>query len=143
MLGVIASCSPIVDLRGHSSEQADFSQIVVGQSRSDDVQALLGSPSAKSSFGDKTWYYITEKKETHGMLAPEVVEQKVVSIQFDENDTVKEVGDVNIDASKPVEYVDKTTPTEGRTLTAIEQIMGNFGRFNTPGREINPRDMGR
>jgi outer membrane protein assembly factor BamE (lipoprotein component of BamABCDE complex) len=143
MLALTASCSPIVDTRGHNEESADLSQIIVGQSRSDDVSALLGSPSAVSSFGDKIWYYITEKKETRGLLAPEIVDQKVTAVTFDENDAVKSIDEVGKGKAKHVDYVEKTTPTEGRTLSAMEQLMGNFGRFNTPGREIDPRTMGR
>lgn len=142
-LAGFASCSPIVDLRGHSAGQADYSQIIIGQSRADDVLALLGSPSARSSFGGSTWYYITEKKETRGMLAPEVIDQHVTAVHFDEAGTVADISTATEEAAKPVEFVEKTTPTEGRKLTAMEQLMGNFGRFNTPGREINPRNLGR
>lgn len=143
MLALAASCSPIVDTRGHNEEQADLSQIVIGQTRSDDVAALLGSPSAQSTYGEKTWFYIYEKKETRGMLAPEVVDQKVIAVTFDENDAVASIDTTDESASKEVVYVEKTTPTEGRKLTAIEQIMGNLGRFNAPGRQIDPRNLGR
>lgn len=142
-LAGFASCSPIVDLRGHSTAQADYSQIVVGQSRAEDVFALLGSPSARSSFGGTTWYYISEKKETRGMLAPQVIDQHVTAIHFDADGTVADISTASEIAARPVELVEKTTPTEGRELTAMEQLMGNFGRFNTPGREINPRNLGR
>lgn len=140
---VTASCSPILDTRGHNEESADLSQIVIGQSRSDDVAALLGSPSAQSDFGQKTWYYITEKKETRGMLAPEVIDQNIVKVTFDESDAVVSIDGVDKKNAKPVELVEKTTPTEGRRMTVMEQIMGNLGRFNAPGREIDPRNLGR
>lgn len=140
---VLASCSPIVDMRGHNEENADFSQIVVGQSGPDDVRALLGSPSTESNFGQKRWYYISERKETLGMRAPKVKDQKVTVVTFDENDYVADISEVKKDQSRPVEFVEKTTPTEGRKMTAVEQLLGNFGKFNTPGREIDPRAMRR
>src|SRR6187551_36352 len=80
---ILASCTPIIDQRGHSDDQVDFSQIIEGQSSQEDVQAILGTPSAKSNFGDTTWYYISEKKETRGMLAPEVIDQSVTAVKFD------------------------------------------------------------
>lgn len=137
----VASCSPIVDTRGHSAEEDHFSQIVVGQTSSDDVRALLGSPSAESNFGDKTWYYIREKKERRGMGKSKVVDQHVTAIHFDEADTVAEVTETKKDEGKAVEYVEKTTPAEGRTLGVMEQLLGNWGKFSTPGREIDPRGM--
>lgn len=143
MLLLTASCSPIVDTRGHNEDQADLSQIVIGQTRSEDVAELLGSPSAQSTYGVKTWFYISEKKETRGMFAPEVVDQKVIAIAFDENDAVASIDTADEKAGKQVVFVEKTTPTEGRKMNALEQIMGNFGRFNAPGRQIDPRNLGR
>lgn len=143
LLVAAASCTPITDTRGHGEKNADLSQLVIGQSGSDDVAALLGSPSAQSDFGGKSWYYITEKKETRGMFAPEIIDQQVIKISFDANDRVTAISDVNKDKSRAVEYVEKTTPTEGRHLSFMEQMMGNLGRFNAPGRQIDPRNLGR
>lgn len=140
---MLASCSPIIDLRGHSDEQIDYTQIIPGQSSQEDVQAILGTPSAKSNFGDNTWYYITEKRETAGMLAPEIIDQSVTAVRFDDAGLVADISKTDKDKGKLVQYVEKTTPTEGRKMGIMEQLMGNFGKFSTPGREIDPRAMGR
>ncbi len=140
---VLASCSPMVETRGHALEEMDFSQIIVGQAGQDDVRALLGSPSATSQFGTETWYYISERKETMAFLASEVADQKVVAVEFDGDKLVSNIEEYTKEAGKPVQFVSKETPTEGKELNAIEQMMGNFGRFNTPGREIDPRNMRR
>lgn len=133
----------MVDLRGHSEEQADYSQIIPGQTSQDDVEAILGTPSVKSNFGGTIWYYVTEKRETNGMFAPEVVDQSVTAVHFDEAGLVSEITKTEKDKSKKVEFVEKTTPTEGRKMGVLEQLMGNFGKFSAPGREIDPRSMGR
>lgn len=140
---LLASCSPIVDTRGHTLEDVDMSQIIEGQSGPEDVRAILGSPSTVSNFGHLTWYYINERKETMGFYAPEVADQKVVAIHFDEAERVSKIEDYGKAASKPVEFVKKETPTEGHELGIMEQMLGNFGRFNAPGKQINPRDLGR
>ena len=139
---VLASCSPIVNTRGHTHEADDFKQIVVGQSHADDVAAVLGTPTSKSSFGDETWYYITVKKETNGILAPEVTEQSVTAIRFDAAHTVADIAEYKKEQGKPVELVSQTTPSEGHSVTFMEQMLGNFGRFNAPGRGISSRDLG-
>jgi len=139
----LASCSAVVDTRGHTLEDADMSQIIEGQSGPEDVRAILGSPSATSSFGHTTWYYISERKETLGFYAAEVADQKVVAIHFDTDQRVSDIEEFTKEAGKPVQFVTKETPTEGQEMTVIEQMLGNFGRFNAPGREINPRDLGR
>lgn len=139
----LASCSPVVDTRGHTLEDADLSQIIEGQSGPEDVRALLGSPSTISTFGDTTWYYIMERKETLGFRAAKVADQKVLAIHFDRDQKVSAIDDFTKKDGKPVQFVTKETPTEGREMGVFEQMLGNFGRFNAPGREINPRDLGR
>lgn len=140
---LLASCSPMVDTRGHTTAMEDFKQLVVGQSGKDDVTAVLGSPTTRSSYGDETWYYITQKRETVGIFSPKVTEQHVTAIRFDAAGLVADIGAFKKEDGKPVEIVRKTTPTEGHELTIMEQMLGNFGRFNAPGRSINPRDLGR
>jgi outer membrane protein assembly factor BamE (lipoprotein component of BamABCDE complex) len=131
-----------VENHGYDATRADFSQVVVGQSRKDDVQALLGSPSAASSFGDPVWYYIFTREHIVGPQAPEVVKQNVVGVRFDTADTVSEIIRYEIKDGKPVELVEKTTPAEGRKLGVFEQLLGNFGRFNAPGRGLTPNPGG-
>lgn len=132
------ACSPIIDNRGHSETQLDLSQVVKGQSTKDDVVALLGSPSSVSDFGDPSWYYISTQKETVGVFAPEIIKQQVVEIVFNDAGTVQEINEYGKEKGKPVEIVGKTTPSAGHSLTAIEQLLGNFGKFATPGRQIDP-----
>ena len=140
---LLASCTPMVDTRGHTLEEADFKQIVIGQSKTDDVQAILGTPTTRSTFGGETWYYISEKKETVGMFAPEVTDQSVTAVLFDEAHTVTDIQRRGKAYWQNVQFVTKTTPTEGHELGVMEQLLGNFGRFSAPGRQISSRDMGR
>lgn len=137
-LGFLVACSPIVDTRGHTLQSMDTSQIITGESRRDDVEAALGSPSAKSSFGNESWYYITVQKETVGIFAPEITRQHVTEIIFTKEGTVKDIATYEKEAGKPVTLVEKTTPAAGHSLTFMEQLLGNFGRFGTPGRQIDP-----
>ncbi len=134
----LVACSPIIDSRGHNTDEEDFKQIIPKQSTEDDVRAILGSPSSTSNFGAPTWYYITAHKETFGMLAPEITAQHVYAIHFDTNHVVTDIAQYTKDDSKPVALVRKTTPSEGNEITFIQQLFGNFGRFGTPGRTINP-----
>ncbi len=138
MLLALAACSPIVDNRGHSRQALDLSQVIEGQSTKEDVVALLGSPSAMSDFGDSSWYYISSQKETVGVFEPEVIKQQVTEIVFNEGGTVAGVNKYGKEKGKPVEIVSKETPSAGHSMTFMEQLLGNFGKFGTPGREITP-----
>lgn len=131
------ACSPIVDNRGHSTQDLDLSQITPGTTRHEDVEALLGSPSLKSDYGD-VWYYVSAQKETSGVFAPEITKQKVIEISFDESGAVKDVAKYSKEDGKAVALVEKSTPSAGHSLTFMEQLLSNFGKFGTPGREITP-----
>ena len=39
---------------------------------------------------------------------------------------------------KDVDMVTRITPTAGKELTVLEQIMGNVGRFSGPRQQSNP-----
>lgn len=139
---LLASCTPIVDARGHSSEPQDLTQITIGVTRAEDVTALLGSPTTRSNFGDEIWYYVTQKQERVGVFAPEVTEQHVTAISFDAEHVVNNIEQYKKEDGKPVQMVGKTTPTEGHKVTIMEQMLGNLGRFNAPGRGMSNRNMG-
>ena len=137
----LAGCTPLVDARGHGTDPDDFKQVIVGQSRAEDVQALLGSPSVRSEYGEEVWYYITEKRETVGPYAPEVTEQHVTAIHFDAGHVVTVIDDHPKQDGQAVTFVDKETPVEGTHEGVVQQMIGNIGRFGAPGKTIDPRDI--
>ncbi len=130
---VLVSCSPKVDNGGYVHEDPIKNLVTVGTTTREDVRTKLGSPSSQSSFGDETWYYITDRKEAYAFLKPEIVEQEVTSIAFDTKGVVSKVDNYTIDNGQDFDLVKRTTPTEGHTLGFFEQILGNIGRFNRPG----------
>jgi len=130
-----ASCSPIVDARGHGINKTDLKQVIEGQSTKEDIEALLGSPSTTSTFGPETWFYISATKERTGVFEPDVVKQNVLGVLFDESGVVQEYAQYTMKDGKVIDFVEKTTPTEGHSLGVLEQLLGNMGRFNSPGRQ--------
>ncbi len=132
-----------MDTRGHSSDDVDLKQITVGQTSAEDVQALLGSPTSTSNFGDETWYYVTQKQERVGVFAATISEQRVVAITLDGDRVVRDISEYSKEQGKPIQTVSKITPTEGHEITILEQMLGNLGRFNAPGRGMSERNRGR
>lgn len=128
----VSACSPKVENRGYVKNMDWKDAVIVGKSSKQDVLEKIGSPSAKSSFGDETWYYVSSRKEGVAFLKPSLVEQEVVNIKFDASDMVSEVNIHSKDDAKDVELVKRITPTEGHSLSFIDQTLGNLGRFNKP-----------
>lgn len=125
-----AACAPKVDNRGYVSEVDWGREIIPGKTTKDEVLAQHGSPSSQSSFGEESWYYITQRKETTAFMATEVAQQDVMRIVFDESGVAQKVERYNQDNAQEFDMVKRTTPTEGHTLGFVEQVLGNIGRFN-------------
>lgn len=118
--------------RGYIATKPIQEEIVIGQTDRNQVRRLLGSPSTVSSYPPETWYYISRERETIGFLSPELTGQKVAQIEFDDMGRVSKLESFGKDAARDMDYVKRETPTEGRSLGLMEQLLGNLGRFNTP-----------
>ena len=127
----LVACSPTVDVRGNLPDQEVVETIKVGQSTKEIVQELLGTPSTIATTDKEVWYYIGEKTETVAFFSPTVLDRKVLEIRFDQNARVSQVAQYGLKDGKEVSLVDRETPTKGRELGFVEQLIGNIGRFNT------------
>lgn len=130
---LLLACAPKVDQHGYVKAGDWKEQVAIGRTSKDEVLAAFGSPSAQNSFGAETWYYISSRQETVAFLKPEVVEQDVVRIEFDQAGIVSDVTAFDKNSGKEFSLVKRTTPTEGHSMGVVEQLLGNIGRFNSPG----------
>jgi outer membrane protein assembly factor BamE (lipoprotein component of BamABCDE complex) len=127
----LSACSPAVSARGNQLTAAQLAEIKPGTTDKETVTRVLGSPSSVASFGDTTWYYISQKSEELAFFKPEVRDPEVVAVTFDKDGTVKDVQKLQSKAPRGIEPVARTTPAPGKELSFIEQLLGNFGKFNT------------
>lgn len=130
-------CSPTADTRGNILLEKSIETIERGKQNRDQVVAILGSPSTTSALSGKnkqkeTWYYIGKRTETLAFFEPTLVEHKILAIKFDERGLVETIAAYDASVGKPVEMVDRVTPTKGKDLGFLQQILGNLGRFSTP-----------
>lgn len=134
LLCALAACEGVrqIESRGYIATKPVAESIQIGSTTKQEVRNLLGSPSTVSSYPPETWYYISRERETIGFLSPELTDQKVARIEFDAAGKVAKLENFGTDAAQEMDYVERETPTEGRTLGVMEQLLGNLGRFNTP-----------
>jgi outer membrane protein assembly factor BamE (lipoprotein component of BamABCDE complex) len=130
-----AACSPRIDQRGNKPDEEQVVQINPGVDDKNRVAELIGTPSTISTFDDRTWYYISKRTETTAFFDPDVTDQEVLAINFDESGVVQNMRVYGQEDGRTIAYVDRTTPTEGNELTLIQQLLGNLGRFNPEGDE--------
>ena len=129
---LLAGCEPIVHQQGHVSDPEALAEIKPGVQTREEVARLLGTPSAVGTFDDTHWYYISRRSETTAFYAPELVDQAVTVIAFDENGVVAEISSLSLADARAIELEEAETPTRGRELGLLEQFFGNIGRPVAP-----------
>jgi len=126
----LAGCQPRIDTRGNLPDPDNVLKINPGIDGRDQVASLLGTPSSVATFDDRTWYYISRRTETFAFFEPEVVDQEVLMVKFDEAGIVSDMKIYGLENSRMIKPVERTTPTLGREMTILQQLIGNLGRFN-------------
>lgn len=131
LAAAMTGCSPTVDMRGNMARPEVVTKIKAGEANKERVQELLGTPSTIAAFDKNIWIYIGQRTETYSFFKPIVTERKILAIQFDESARVAQIARYDLKDGKDVSFVDRTTPTSGKELGFLEQLIGNIGRFNT------------
>lgn len=127
------ACAPTIGINGFQSVDVKPADIVAGTDTRTTVLARLGSPSATSTFEDNIWYYISQTTEKYTYNNAQVSQRSVTAITFDEaGDKVTEVKTLGLADGQQVAMNSRETPTRGRQLTIIEQLLGNVARGQLP-----------
>jgi len=124
----LAACAPISSTHGFQALDVKPAELKVGEDTKSTVLERLGSPSAKSTFDDNTWYYMSQSVERLAFYKPRVTKRDVVAINFDEAERVKAVNSYQLEDGKVIALNGRETPTRGRELTILEQLLGTVGR---------------
>lgn len=128
--GLLAGCAGRVATHGIPLDQDLAAQIRPGVHGRAEVARLLGSPSSTSLFNNEAWYYIGDQDETIAFLNRTVTERKVLIVRFDSGGMVTGVEQFGLERGRDVELVERETPSFGESMNAVQQIIGNLGRFN-------------
>jgi outer membrane protein assembly factor BamE (lipoprotein component of BamABCDE complex) len=133
---LLSSCGwlmPTPQLRGNKVDPESMKELVPGTSTKADVTAVIGSPTARDTFDDNTWLYISELTQPRiGRVLGEL-NQNVVVLQFDDKGVLKSVGKLDKDAALPAPMIARTTASPGTEASFLQQLLGNIGRFNPTG----------
>ncbi len=103
---------------------------MAGTSTRADVVSLLGSPTAKATFDDNTWLYISEVTQPRVGRVQGVNEQQVVTLAFDDAGVLRTVKRINQDDAQSVDVVSRSTPSPGSESSFLQQLLGNVGKFS-------------
>ena len=124
-----AACAPITSYSGFQAIESDPKDVKVGADTKSTVRGKLGSPSATSTFDPNVWFYMNQVKQRVAFRKPTVISRNVTAITFNkENEQVESVNNYTLKDGKVIAFNGRETPTRGRELTILEQLLGNVGR---------------
>jgi len=137
---LLGACSPITSYQGFQAVEANPKDVKVGVDSKTTVMDRLGSPSAVAAFDPNTWYYISQVSDQVAFHTPIVRRRDVTAIAFNKaDDKVADVRSYTLKDGKVIPFNNRSTPTRGRELSVLEQILGNIGNSNiTPQQDVNP-----
>lgn len=124
LLTMSACTTEQVFTNGPQIEEQQLALVPVGSSR-DQVLLALGTPSTTGTFDNEIFYYISQKRKRQlAYQKLKLIDQRVVAIYFDEEDTVARVADYGIQDGKVFDFISRTTPTGGRDVTFLQRLLG-------------------
>jgi len=147
----LTACNPNLRTHGFRYVDGEVPEITPGEDTEASILSRLGSPSTRGVFETNTWYYISATNEELAYLRPDTRERLIVAVTFTEDGVVESVEELTLEDGRRVALVDRETPTRGRELTLLEQLLGNVGRLpgdqfggeqNLPGGAGGPRPDG-
>ncbi len=125
----VSGCSSIRSQHGFQVIEAKPAEVVVGTDTKSTVTERLGSPSVVSTFEPNIWFYVSSAMSRKAFFRPKVTAREVVAVSFDPaSEKVTAVETYDIADGKVVQFAERETPTRGRQLSVLEQLLGNVGR---------------
>jgi outer membrane protein assembly factor BamE (lipoprotein component of BamABCDE complex) len=128
---MIAGCSADVEQRGNLPDPSELAKIHPGTTTKTEVAKLIGTPSSTGVFDDDSWYYISRKTKQISFFDPDVLDQQVYVVNFNGQGVVTSVNHKTLKDAEDITPAPGATPSPGRKLTFLEQVIGNVGKFNS------------
>ena len=125
--GGLSGCAAEVKSHGYAPDDVLLAEITAGEDTRGSVRRKIGRPSSTGVFTKAGWYYVATTVEHYMYYEPKVTDRRVVAVRFDANDVVAGVNVYGIDDGRVIDLQTRTTPTFGRELTILQQLLGNLG----------------
>lgn len=131
---LLSACNSTSTVLSHGYQMNEESLALVpeGSSR-EQVLLSLGTPSTTQTKADgsETFYYISQKKARPvAFMRPEVIDQRVLAVYMGPGDTVQNIANYGLKDGKVFDFVGRVTPTGGRELSFLSQLLRSGGSIN-------------
>lgn len=122
--------------QGYVVDEETLALAPVGSSR-EQVLLSLGTPSTTATFDNEVFYYISQKRTRPvAFMKPKLVEQSVLAVYFDKDGVVSQLAHYTLKDGKVFDMISRTTPTGGKEMTFLGQLLSGNGIGKSMARSI-------
>ena len=113
---------------GYQLDEDSLGLVPEGSSR-EQVLLTLGTPSTTNTLSnEETFYYISQKrKKPVAFMNGRIVDQRVLAVYMGGDGTVKRIANYGLKDGRVFDFKRRITPTGGRDITFLAQILGAAG----------------
>ena len=138
---VLAGCGLEYYPGGDLPTQARLDTIQIGDHR-EKVLRVLGTPATESlplADGSSYLIYAQNMKESRAFLEPKEIHRDIHVFVFDTGSKLTDHRHLTLADSRNVTFENGITEVGGRELSVWDQIIQNFGRYNTGAQDSSVR----
>ena len=132
-MGLLSACGLETYPGGDLPTNARLAAVKKGDSQ-EKVLQILGAPATQCiplSDGTSFLIYAQNLKSSRAFMDPKEVKRDIYVYYFDKNAKLTEQKHLTLDDAQKISYDGTETTVEGRELSILDQIVQNFGRYNT------------
>lgn len=129
MLVILCSCAPKIENQGYIFDNLDFSSLKKNVTSKNTIMQIYGSPSFYSDVSNKEyWFYYSNQIKKFLFFKPEILNQNILIISFDEDNRVDfiKILDIN-DKDKKYFFNINKTEVIGHEKGFFKSIFENIG----------------
>ena len=124
----MTACESRISAHGHAVDSTELDQIIPGETRLADLEAVLGRPSFEGAFDSGKIYYISEVMVEPPAGRKRTSARTLIVISLDDTKTVSAIEVRDETSGKTIAYLDERSPTPGDTFGVTEQMFSTLRR---------------
>ena len=126
---ILLSCQPRITKHGNFFNTKNIQLIQKTKLNKSEVIEIFGEPTLKSTFSDNVWYYITLVQHEKAYFEIKNLENKILTITFDEDQLVKKYEILTEDDSSEINIsYPKEAYNQNNEVSLIQEFFSIFIR---------------
>jgi outer membrane protein assembly factor BamE (lipoprotein component of BamABCDE complex) len=129
----LAGCAKDIEARGNLPTPEALAKLAPGEQTRQDVQSILGTPATTAMFDNENWYYISAHTTQYAFYPNHELDRTIYVVNFDKRGILAGVQKMGLEDGQNVVPNGRETPTKGREVGILQQLLGNVGRVGGQG----------